>query len=155
MQPAEEVGGRNVPEAGELVRKRARGDTASLPGALGISRNVHQGVGVGRRDDLRHERGGLGGQPLPSVLLPYADEDTRLLVVDDRRASAGEPEPAAGAFRAAPDRPGARRAATLAHGRTQPNERAAARFAERGAGTRANGAALREEQIQHVAIIGN
>lgn len=155
MEPAEEVGGGNVPEASKLVCERARRHTTTLPSALGVSRNVHESVGVRRRDDLGDEGGRLGGQPSPSVLLPQANEDARPLVVDDRRASPGKRKPAAGAFRAAPDRPGARRAAALAHGRTQPNERTAARVAKRGTGTRANGTALREEQLEHVAIVGN
>jgi hypothetical protein len=155
VEPAEEVGGGNVPEAGKLVCERARRHATTLPSPLGVSGDVHEGVGGRRRDDLSDERGRLGGQPSPSVLLPQADEDARPLVVDDRRASPGKRKSAAGAFRAAPDRPGPRRAATLAHGRNQPNERAAARVAERGAGTRADGTALREEQLEHVAIVGN
>jgi hypothetical protein len=156
MATAQDVGGGQFPESGESDGQPPRCDGTAVPGALGISRHVHHEADVGRRDDLRYQLRRLLGQTAPPLLLPRANEGTGALVVHDRRTGASEGETTACALGAPPHRPRARRAAALAHRRAQADECIAARLAERGAGSSAYGAALREEELEHVvAIVDN
>jgi hypothetical protein len=155
VEPAEEIGDGTVPEPAEGASEPLRRHASPFPGTLGVARHVDENVDRGCRNDLGDERGRFGRDASPPVLLPRANEGACPLVVHDRRPRAGEREPAAGALGTAADRPGPGRSAALAHRRVEPDEGVTAGVAERGAGTPADGTALREEQLEHVAIVGN
>jgi hypothetical protein len=150
----EQVSGGNRPgDAQRLGQCRGR-DPAALQGALGIAGDVREDVHFRPCDRLGDEPGGLCGQPAPAVLLPDPDERTGVRVVHDRGPRARERETPSRALGAAPHRPGAGRATALADRRHEPNEAFAAVRAERRTGARADGAALRKEELEHPSIVG-
>ena len=152
--PAQQVYGGHAPASAERAREGPRGDVAAPQRPLGIAWHVRDGVDAERRQDLEHERRRLFCEPPPAVLLPLADEDPGTLVVDDRRACTGEREPAARAFGAPPDGP---RPGGPHRSQTGPRTLTSAprhMVAERRSGRRADGAALRQEQPEHLPIVG-
>jgi hypothetical protein len=151
--PKEVIGGNRPGDAQRLGQCRGR-DPAPLQGALGIAGDVGKDVHLRPCDRLGDEPGRFCGQPAPAVLLPDPDERTRARVVHDRGARARKRETPSRALGAPPHRPGARRAAALADRRHEPNEAVAAVSAERRTGARAEGAALRKEELEHPSIVG-
>jgi hypothetical protein len=151
---AQEVGDGDTPHAAERHGEPARRNVSALEGTLRISRDEDERVDGGAADDLRDERRSLDREPSASVLLPLPHEPPCSLVVDDRRAGACEGKTAAGALGAAAYRPRTGRSAALANRPVQPCERAAALGAERSSGQRADRAPLREEELEHVLILG-
>ena len=151
--PKQVIGGNRPGDAQRLGQRRGR-DSAALQGALGIARDEREDVHLRPRDDLGDEPGGLCGQPAPAVLLPDPHERTRARVVHDRGARARERETPSRALGAAPHGPRAWRAAALADRRHEANEAVAAVSAERRTRARADGAALRKEELEHPTIVG-
>jgi hypothetical protein len=141
--------------AGESARQAEGRDASTLPTPLGIAGNVDESIGGRRWDDLGDELGRVLGQAPTPAFFPLPDQRPRPLVVDDRGTGARKGKPAPGAFGAAPNRPGAGRAASLAQRRAQQNESRAARLAQRSTRPRADRAALREKHAEHVSILGN
>ena len=91
-----------------------------------------------------------------SLSVPAPSTPARAFVLARRRrwpSGTGELEPAAGALRAPHDGPRPGRAAALADRRPQPDERAPAVGTESPARATTDGAALRQEQLQHVVIV--
>lgn len=153
---AKRFAGGQPPQLAERDSKPSRRNDSALPRPLRVAGDVREGVDVGTRDHLGDERRRLGGQPPAPMLLPRADEHLGATVVDHGRAGTGEGKAATGAFSAPAHGPRAGRAAALADGRAQANERAATRLAERCARPLAHCATLREQQVeQHLLIVGD
>ena len=154
VHASQEVACRKPPEIAQGEGQLLRRDRASLPGTLGVARNVREHVHVRDRDDLGDELGGYRGEtPLPA-LLPGTDERPRAAFVHEGGARAREREPAPRAFGAALHGPGAGRAAALADRGAQSDEGVATGLAESGAGPPADRAARRKEQLEHHVIVG-
>ena len=115
---------------------------------------MSNGVGVGRRDDLEDEQCSLVREPSPAALLPLVDELARAFVVHDRRACGGKRQSPPRALGAATDGPRPGCAAPLAERPPEPDERSSALLTERDSGRCTDGAALRQEQLEHTAIVG-
>lgn len=146
--PHERIQERDAPERRELPCERPRRNIAAFAGALGIARDRNQALGRRWRDRLDDESRSRVRQPASSSFLPAANERPRVRVVDDGRTRLDEREPAAHALGAASDRPRPRRATSLADGRHESRERAAALRTQRSARTLAADAALRQEEVQ-------
>ena len=144
----------NVPAPTELDGERLGRCVASPQGAVVVTRDEHERRCLGRRQRLDYEIGGLAGQPPPALLLPGGHEPTGTGVVEDRRAGTCEGDPAPGALRTPPHRPGAGRAAPRAERRGEPNQGFAARVTERRAGIATACAALREDELEHTSKLG-
>ena len=144
----EEMGARQSPASGKRCCERAWSYVAALPCSFAVARHIGQHRDVRWMDQLGDERCRLDRKSPPASLLPFPDERPCPLVVDDRRPRPEEREPSAGALGAAPYRPGAWRAAALAHGREQAHQCAATGRTERRARTRAYRTALGEEQLE-------
>src|SRR5216684_2760922 len=96
---------------------------ATLQTALAVARDEGDDVGLEPWDRRHNELSGRAGEITTAVLLPGADERLRPCVVENRPAGRREAEPPAGALGTTPHWPRTGRAAPLAHGRREPNER--------------------------------
>lgn len=121
--------------------------------AVGIGGNVRDDA-ERSWNDLEHELRGYGSKPPKAPLLPRRHDGADGVVVDDGRARGREREPAAGAFAAARHGPHRRRAAALAPRRRDAWQACATVTAKLRAATRANHAALRQEEVEHELKLG-
>ena len=122
---------------------------STLEPAVAVRRDKCERIHLGPRqlsgDLVRRER----GEAAQAMLLPARDDRANAGVVGHGRACGCERQPAAGALRAAPNRPGRRRSAALAERRLQAGQRAETRGADLRAGPSAREAALRQQQVEH------
>lgn len=138
-----------IPGLRELARQRLGRVMAALQPPVGIGGDERQAVGVAPRQGVRDDRGRPPGESAQAALLPRADDPPNGRVVFDGTTRAGEGQAPPGALDAAEKRPRSRRAAAGAQGRNEPPQRRCARGAHLRAGTAADEAALRQEQIEH------
>src|SRR5262249_22597839 len=143
-----------VPAGPELVRQPSRRDVAAPACARGITWNEGERSAGRRWNDLDHHVS-RGSRELPAAaFLPLADEGASASVVGDGRPCARKGETTARAFGTAPYGPRPGRPAALANWLVQPDELSTAAVAERPAESSADRAALGQEQVEHLAMVG-
>jgi hypothetical protein len=155
MPPVEHVDHRQRPDPAELDRESTRRDVAPAPSPLRVARHRDEAVDFGSRSDLRDERRSIAREPSSPSLLPGENEPPSLRVVDDRGSGLRERESSSGALRTTSNGPRTWRAAALADRSHEPDERRAARIAQRPARCPADRAALGEKEVQrpHVSTV--
>ena len=138
------------PTRPERPRQACGRHVTTLSAALAVTRHEREHVDAGCGDDFGDELGQRRGEVATASLLPGGDEGPRSSVVDDRAARPCKRQPPARAFDAAPDGPGARAPAALAHRWPDADEGVEARLAERPARNGAARTAARQHETEQV-----
>src|SRR5207302_979901 len=121
--------------------------------AVAVRRDDAERGNARPRDDLHHHLCGESREAAQAALLPGRDESAHRAVVRDRRPRGCESEPPPGALAAPANRPGGRRAAALAEGRTEPRQPVDAGRADDRPTAPAAETALREQEVEHTPTL--
>ena len=142
------------PEAsGERLRQPLGWMVAALAGADPVGRNEGDETGIGRRQAVGEDRGGVSGEPPQAVLLPTRDEPPHRHVVGDGRARPGECKPSARALPAARNGTNGRRPAEIAPRWPEERQIVPAGPAQLRSAAAADEAPLRQQQVEHAPTL--
>ena len=145
---------RELPLGGELARQPLRRVVSTLQPAVRIARDGHDTSGVRLGHRLADDRRCPAGEPPQATLLPGAHDRAKAVVVRQHGAGTSEGEPATGALSTTVDRPGRWRTAPLAQRRLDTAKGRGTTVANLCSRKRADEAALRQKQIEHVITLG-
>jgi hypothetical protein len=152
--PSEEWPERKLPLSSKLARQPLGRVVSTLQPAVRIAGDEDDTRGVGSRDRLPDDRRSPAGEPAQAALLPGDDDRAEPVIVRQRSPRIRESEPPTGTFSTAAYGPGRRGAAAHAERRLDATQRSGAAGAHLRSGKRADKAALRQEQIEHITTLG-
>jgi hypothetical protein len=142
-----------LPETRELGCQLVGSVMPAFEPAIRIGRNEDDTRSVGLRQRLADDGSSPAGEPTQTALLPGGHKRSQPVVVGQCRAGPRECEPPARTLATTLNRPGGRRAATLAERLLDAAEGRCAPLADLRPGQRAEETPLRQEQIEHVTTL--
>jgi hypothetical protein len=145
---------RKVPAGGQLAREPLGGVVAALQLTVRISWNEYNAHGIRSGQGLMHDCRRPPGEPAQAALLPRRYDRAQTVVVRQCRPSTRKSEPPARTLRTAAHGPRSRTAATRAERRLDTAQGPGAAVADLRSGKKADEAALRQKEIQHVTTLG-
>jgi hypothetical protein len=152
--PSEERPHGQLPEGSQLTCQPLSGVMPTLEPAVRVARDEHDTRGIWSRERLADDGRRPAGEPAETTFLPRGNDRAQTVVVRHCCPRVREGEPSARTLGTTPDRPGGRRAATLAKRQLDAAERGGAAVADLRAGKKAEQTALRQKQIEHVTTLG-
>ena len=138
----------------KLARQPLSSVMPALEPAVRIARDEDDTRRAGSWQILPNNCRRPAGEPAQTALLPGGHDRAQPVVVRQCRPRVRECEPPAGTLGTTLNRPGGRRAATLAEWRLDAAKRGCAAVAYLRSGEKAEETALRQEQIEHITTVG-
>jgi hypothetical protein len=151
--PRQEWAKGKLPLGSKLGRQALGGVVSTLQPAVGITGDEDDTRDIRSRQRFPDDCCGPAGEPAQPALLPGDHDLTQPVVIHQHGARMRERESASGALAAALYRPGRRGAATCAERWLDAAQCRRAAVADLRSRERADEAALREEQIEHVTTL--